>query len=251
MAERWKRRAVKATTAKGLAAVVEDLDAAELTAPLAGVPGEAFGEIFGGISGDALLLQIDRQMNERIWGGTKFEDRAFKLSADTFRNLATEIERSLVAQESYRDFEARMLKHFGIDDVEPLGVLRNLNNAIDAEAKLAWSTAMVAVNQGDTDTALVSRSRLRPGHTTAGCWARHGRLLSEIGEAPPYHWGCECDAETVPNPDSENEEVATQGRAILERMAAERDANPQPAQESARPLRPSRFVSLRELGEAA
>ena len=182
-----------------------------------------------GMGSDALALYVDRNLNTQVWNGTTFADRMFHADQTMTRDLVGQMERSLLAQENYADFEARLLKSLGLDKAEPAGALRDLENRIVTENRIAWNRASVAAQGTDTDTALVWSSRLQEpdgkGHgTTPGCAWRHGRLLDELDDPTiPHHYGCECQANSIPNPNSADEDIAAEGQSIIDDMAAERE----------------------------
>lgn len=171
---------------------------------------------------DSVTLQIDSALDGAVWNGTTFEDRTVHATSLAARDLVTEMERSLMQQESYDDFADRMLGEMGVDTSASKGVLGGLINQLKNESRLAWNTSMVAAND-DEDTIIVSESVLDPVTTTQECWDRHGVPLEDIGETMPYHWGCKCGPRTIPNPNSTNPDWAALGQQIMEEMAAERD----------------------------
>lgn len=183
---------------------------------------EGFGE-------ESLTLQIDRKLNHRVWLGTRYEDRAMRQVGNLGRTLVTEIERSLLGQEQFDDFEQRMQKLLGIDRDHKGRALLDMNNQLQAEVRLAYNETMASVNQ-QTDTILVSRAQLDES-TTPTCWRRHGVSIEEIGETPQYHFGCRCDVLTVPNPESVNADWAKLGQSILADMKAEREESEPVARE--------------------
>lgn len=217
----------------------------------------------GGLGSDTLALHIDRQLNTQVWNGTRFDDRMFQASEELTRGLLQQMERSLVSQEAYDDFEARFLKQLGLDSDEPAGALRDLETRILGENRIAWNQASIAAQGDDVDTTLIWSSRLEPPTgkgkgTTAGCAWSHGRSLEELPDPTlPKHWGCQCMAQSIASPDSNDPERAASGALILAAMADERDAflaayypDANGMQESARtPLRPSRL--FREADAAA
>lgn len=213
--------------------------------------GGAYDELgFGDLEGDPnplLAAQIDNRLGVGIWTGSTFEDRTTHAIDGFARNLVSDIETSLLAQESYGDFEARLFKKMGIaDSKEPLGTLAQFDTLIRSEANLAWNEAMIAAN-ADTDTALVWECQLKPT-STPGCIWRHGRTIDELqGETPLRHFGCGCFVTTIPDPDSQDPARAEAGRAMLAQMAAEREeaGGGDEFEESDAP--PSRFHALREL----
>lgn len=143
-----------------------------------------------GLSEDTLALQLNRNLDARVWNGTRFTDRAAHLSGGLGKLITNELEKSLLAQETYEAFEARMLGKLGVTDIaEPLGPLRDMDNMLRSEAKIAWNEGMLTANQAETDTVPVWRCQLRPT-STAGCVANHGQLIDELGESPLAHWGC-------------------------------------------------------------
>ena len=56
-------------------------------------------------------------------------------------NLAEQIERSLLAGESYEEFTARLLKQMGIDSDQPAGALAKFEAQVENEAREAWNAA--------------------------------------------------------------------------------------------------------------
>lgn len=188
-----------------------------------------------GLSPDTLALAIDGSLAPMIWRGSTTQDRINHAALTFNRDLLASVENSLLAQERYEDFEQRLFRELGIEGDEPAGALKDFASTINAETKLAWNTAMVAANQGE-DSISVWRSALMPT-TTPACAARHGRPIDEIGETPPLHIACVCDVFTVPNPDSADPDVASEGQSMLDEMEAEREAWGAPSQiiqESAR-----------------
>jgi hypothetical protein len=181
-----------------------------------------------GIGETALALKIDSTLGEHIWSGANFEDRTGYLTNQITQDIITDVERSLMAQENYEDFVDRMFKNLGIDDTsdsQPSARMRDIDNQLKAEGKVAWNEAMVSANADREDTTLVWRSVLIPT-TTRGCAARHGRRIEEDldGETPELHFGGYCDVYTIPNPDSEDPDTAAEGQAIMDEMQAEREA---------------------------
>lgn len=190
-----------------------------------------------GLNDDTLALQIDRSLDSTVWRGTRFVDRAQHFANTLDKTIVGEMEKSLLAQESFRDFETRMLQKLGVSNLrEPAGPLRDMEIQLEAEARIAWNQGMLALQpQGvNADTALFWRSALI-ATTTQHCADNHGRLISELGEMPLAHIGCLCDAIQGPNPDSPDPEIAAEGRLFVETMAAERAAW-QPMKESRLPL---------------
>src|ERR1035437_10006857 len=61
-------------------------------------------------------LQIDATLDPVIWNGTTFMDRGIHAISTTARDLVTQMERSLMQQESYTEFSGRMMKQMGIVD---------------------------------------------------------------------------------------------------------------------------------------
>lgn len=207
-----------------------------------------------GIGETSLALKIDSTLGERVWSGAQFEDRVGYLTNQISQDVITDVERSLMAQENYEDFIQRMFKNMGIDDTsdaQPSARMRDIENQLKAEGKVAWNEAMVAANQDKGDVALVWRSVLQPS-TTPGCAARHGKLIQEDlgGETPGLHWGCKCDLLTIPNPNSENEETARQGQKIIDEMMEERAAfgvnDSDMLEESENPSRLFQFMRFKE-----
>lgn len=64
------------------------------------------------------------------------------------QDLVSQIERSLLAQESYEDFTERLYKKLGIDDTsdsQPSARMRDIDNQIKAEGKVAWNEQVAKV----------------------------------------------------------------------------------------------------------
>lgn len=182
---------------------------------------------------NTVALHIDRKLQAEVWNGTRFTDRVSYLSNEMAKDLVGEVERSMLAQESYDEFEGRLFKNLGLDTPEPAGRLAKLNNQLGQEIKMGWNRALVDVNDAP-DTIVVSEAEL-DDRTTQGCWDKHGTILAD-GEFGLYHWGCRCRPRTIPSPDSDNAEWAALGQSILEEMAEERDSG-SALNESARPSR--------------
>lgn len=204
------------------------------------------------ISPEMLTVQIDRSLSAGVWNGTTFTDRLTRAVTSASRTLVDEVEKSLLGQESYDDFERRMLGRLGVGPMEPDtggAAMRALDTFLDTEVRVAWGEGLVTVNQVE-DTVLVARAVL-DDRTTLGCWQAHGRTREELGAdyTLPRHWRCRCDWLTVPNPASANREWAAMGQAILDEMAEERDAGDAEMMERwVPPIRPSRFRSFRDAG---
>jgi len=148
-----------------------------------------------GISEDTLVLQIDRQMNERVWAGGKFVDRNITLEANTYRKLLGEIERSLGAQESYDEFRERILKRMGVSTKKVTGPLADLAQRAKTEARLAWNEGVVAANAKPRTVGVWLTQN--DDRVTPYCAARHGKeIVRDLGgEMPLAHYGC-FDSET-------------------------------------------------------
>ena len=171
---------------------------------------------------ETLALRIDASLDSQIWNGTTFMDRTSHAVSTTARDLVTQMERSLMQQESYDEFSHRMMKQMGIEDTSAKGVLRDWINQLTTEASTAWNQAMVAANQS-YDTTLVWESVLEDT-TTEECGNNHGRLIDVVSEDIPAHFRCKCGWRTIPNPNSSDPDTAAEGQAILDEMAAEREA---------------------------
>ena len=169
---------------------------------------------------ESVTLQIDAALDPLIWNGTTFEDRTTHLVSTTARDMVTQMERSLMQQESYDEFSRRMMKQMGIEDMSAKGVLRDMINQLKMEGSVAWNEAMISANQQD-DTVLVW-SAILDDRTTPTCVDNHGKLIDDIGETPPEHWGCRCSILTNANPDSTDEAWAAEGQSILDEMEAEK-----------------------------
>lgn len=201
-----------------------------------------------GLSDHTLALQIDKSLDSAVWNGTRFTDRIAHFDNSLGHLLTNEVEKSLLAQEDYDSFEARMLDRLGVSDLEePLGPLRDMDTQLTAEARLAWNKAMIQSNEGG-DTVLVWRCMLL-STSTPECIAAHGQLMDDVDIDIPAHWGCLCSVITIPNPDSMDPDTAAAGQAYLEQMAAEREDAQSGGMTEA--WRPSRFASLRRLQQRA
>ncbi len=195
-----------------------------------------------------VALQIDAKLEKHSFAGTTYDQRLNHLITDANRAITEALGKSLMAQDSYDDFRARMLKKIGVKNPEEKatkGPLANLQKQMRTEARVAWNEAKVIVNRhmGGSDQVSVWRSVL-DDRTTPLCWNRHGRLIeAELGgQTPAAHWGCRCDVILIPNPDSADPEWAALGQEILEEMAQERDQGD--LQESARESRLWRRLSI-------
>ena len=202
-----------------------------------------------GLGEDDLALHIDQKLDGDVWLGTRFADRAEHLTNRIAQDVLTQMDQSLMAQESYDEFEARMMKNLGIDaaqvKAEGMGWLGKADRQLAQETRLAWNTALVSANR-DADTVLVWRAVL-DDVTTPTCWENHGQLIDDIGMSPPEHFGCRCDIFSCPSPESEDEEWAALGQEILDEMAAERDSgSAETTREVEVPCKLSRFATLRE-----
>lgn len=182
---------------------------------------------------DALTIELDQQIGDSVWAGSTLWDRTAHMLGNLSSDVMGAIEQSLLAQESYETFEARMLKALGIPEPgrDPSALLADLDTQLWNEAKLAWNRGMVIANDQE-DTILVWRAEL-DDRTTPGCWARHGRPITALhGEMPPRHYNCRCDVITVPNPYAADAEWAAFGQEILDEMAAEREGGQAVMEES-------------------
>lgn len=206
-----------------------------------------------------LALAVDVGLRDRVWNGARFEDRIGQFKNSVLRTTLDQMEKSIMAQETYDDFEARMLKQLGLDkaDEGPVGsVQRDLETRVEAEGRLGWNEAILRQHSGDPETIIVWSSRLlTPGPdgkgTTPGCAWRHGRTAEEMPSSElPRHWKCKCTWLVIPSPYSADPDIAAQGAEILAAMAADREAwlsengigNDAAMMES---NKPSRFVALR------
>ena len=207
----------------------------ELPATLGGVAGEA------GVAEAILALQVDRNLDARIWAGTQVTDRVQHTMRIVGRDLYGEIEKSLLAQESFDEFEARMMRRMGIGALEKDtggAAMRAIELEMDTETRLAWNDGIEAANQQE-DTITVWAAEM-DDVTTQGCWDSHGFTFEELGARPPRHFRCRCGPKIVPNPDSNDPEWARLGQDIIEEMAAERESG-EGLQESVRAFKPSRL----------
>jgi len=177
---------------------------------------------------EPVLVHIDRALGGRVWAGTRTEDRALHLERAVALELMQQIERSLMAQDSFDDFTARLDRQFGIGPQELRAgstPLRRLEQAVEHEARLAWNRGTLAATAAEPEHATVPlwASALLPT-TTPGCWASHGRRIdTELeGVTPQRHQGCKCYVLSVPDPDALDAEWAAQGAVILAAMAEER-----------------------------
>ena len=171
---------------------------------------------------ESVTLQIDAALDPIVWNGTTFDDRTTHLVSTSARNMVTQMERSLMQQESYDEFRTRMLKQMGVEDLSQKGVLRDMMVQLKTEASVAWNEAMISANQGD-DMILVSRAVLDE-RTTPECIDAHGLTEDEGAPPIPRHFLCRCDWVSVMNPDSTDPEIAAQGQAVLDEMEAERES---------------------------
>jgi len=197
-----------------------------------------------GVPEESLLLAIDRKLDERVVAGTNFADRFTQLNRSLAAEVVLQLDRSLVAQETYEEFEGRMLDALGVEEVEPAGALAKLDAYFYGEAKLAYNEAMQEANRQE-ETVTVWRAQL-DNVTTPGCWARHGLRIEEDlgGEVPPRHPRCRCDVLTIPDPESEDEEWAALGQETLDEMEAERREGSEPGDLRSEALRPLRLWRL-------
>lgn len=203
-----------------------------------------------GLSEDTLALQLNRNLDARVWNGTRFTDRAAHLSGGLGKLITNELEKSLLAQETYEAFEARMLGKLGVTNIaEPLGPLRDMDNMLRSEAKIAWNEGMLTANQSESDTALVWRCQLKPT-STAECVRNHGMLIDDVGYTPLAHHGCGCDVISCPDSESDDPAIAAAGQAFLAAMAAEREAHEQQYGDVMQEAEPSRFAFIRAAQEA-
>jgi len=156
---------------------------------------------------------------DRIWQGTTVDDRVTHTTTIAGRDLLTSIERSLVQQESYEEFERRLFTELGIADPGvPRGMLSDFDTQLKNEAKLAWNEGMVVAHSEDTsgDVVLVWKAEI-DGATTPGCRRNHGKTIDEIDDPQmPRHWNCRCEWLTLENPDNNDESAA-----MIEEMRAE------------------------------
>lgn len=201
-----------------------------------------------GVNEDLLALQIDRSLNSQVWAGTTTQDRLARVGSILKRSLFEEIEKSLYAQESYDEFEARMMRSMGVGPVETRtgnAALRAMDLAVETEARLGWGEGMRAANQAE-DTIEVWRARM-DDRTTAGCWNNHGKPMTKARGPLPRHPRCRCEPYTIPDPNSADPKWAKLGRDIMADMEAERESG-EGLEESVRVrvLKPSRFASFRE-----
>lgn len=187
---------------------------------------ESLADLAGGRADpDFLALQIDNDLDARVWMGTRAHDRVMRAGALVGRSLYDEIEKSLYQQESYDEFETRLLKRLGVGpNEETIGnaALRALDATLDNEVRLAWNEGILAA-VGDEAMVAVWRAELDDA-TTPGCWDNHGRLMEELDETPPRHPRCRCSPYSIPDPNSPDPDWARLGREILEEMAEERDS---------------------------
>lgn len=220
--------------------VVDAIDA------LPDTPGGVGGET--GVNPDLLALHIDQHLDATVWNGTQAPDREMNTIRIVGQAFADEVYRSLGAQESYDEFEARMFQRMGIGEMESdtgTAAMRALDLELETETRLAWNAGLIAAN-ADEDTELVWRAQM-DDRTTEGCWQNHGFTSDQLGDpALPRHYRCRCDWWTIPNPDSEDPDTADEGQSILDEMAAERESG-QGVMESGRGLRLSKL--FREAGE--
>lgn len=196
-----------------------------------------------------LALQIDRDLSSRVWAGTTRMDRQNRAIRVVGQTLYDEIEKSLLQQEDFDSFEARLLKRMGVGPMEKdTGgrALRSIETALEHETRLAWNRGIAVANQQE-DTVTVWNAVL-DDVTTAGCWDNHGKPLDELDDEIPRHFGCRCSPRIVPDPDSQDPDWAALGQSILDDMADEREAGEGVPEHGAsrETLRPSRFWSFRE-----
>lgn len=184
----------------------------------------------GAFDPEGIALVIDADLDSQIWNGTEWSDRVYQVTEDLTRGLLQQMERSLVAQEDYDTFEARMLKSVGLDDVEPAGALRDLETRLVTENRIAWNRATIAAQDGGGgETVTVWSSRLEPPSgrgrgTTPGCAWSHGRDLIDLPDPTiPKHWGCKCQLIVLPDPSSSDPDQAAIGQSILDSMAEDRE----------------------------
>jgi len=139
--------------------------------------------------------------------------------------LVDEIEKSLMAQEHYTQFENRLIRKIGIGRPETetgSPALRALDLALETELRIAWNDGLEdAAEQQDVLTVWAA---LLDERTTPGCIWNHGRPLGELAETIPRHPKCRCWPKVVPHPDSRDPDRAATGAAILDDMRAEREA---------------------------
>jgi len=211
-----------------------------------------------------LALQIDRNLEGRIWAGTTLNDRTRRAGGTLSRDLLGQVERSLFNQESYEEFEGRMLKHLGISTETPSGTLAKLEQQLYMEAKLGWNTAMASKNV-QVGTVPIWRVYAFDDSLTPGCLRNHGKIVTTQlrGRTPPRHWGCRCDTIQVPDPTSLDAKWAALGRETIDAMIEERESFTPVAiepsakrlhsshQEAVRERRESKFASFREAWPAS
>jgi hypothetical protein len=226
------------------------------------LPGEELADLGLelGVSEDFLGVEIDGNLNQRIWAGTQPADRVLYASK-TFRDdLLKQVERSLLAQETYDEFTNRLDTQLGIAEEGPeRGPLGRAIRYLEHEGRLAWNTSMASANaQAGTVPVWLA---ILDDRTTPGCWERHGKRINEElnGKTPPRHWGCRCAIIFVPDPDHGDAAWSKMGQEYLEELADERDSGAPVATEpddvamleadrAAVTWQPSRFRQLRESG---
>ncbi len=138
---------------------------------------------------DALAVRIDSQLDAEIWHGSQFVDRVNGTIRIVGQSMADEIQRSLFAQESYDEFEARMLGFAPLEPETGSAAMRAMDLALDTEVRRAWNAGIEAAMAGDEDTLTVWRAQM-DDRTTEMCWQRHGLELNTIGARPPAHFRC-------------------------------------------------------------
>src|SRR3990167_693840 len=178
-----------------------------------------------GLDEDRLALYVDRSLDTYTWNGTRFEDRTARTRSIVARALVDEIEKSLMAQEHYTQFENRLIRKIGIGRPETetgSPALRALDLALETELRIAWNDGLEdAAEQQDVLTVWAA---LLDERTTPGCIWNHGRPLGELAETIPRHPKCRCWPKVIPHPDSRDPDRAATGAAILDDMRAEREA---------------------------
>lgn len=148
-----------------------------------------------GLAPNLLALQIDAKLGETIWSGTSFEDRTSHLTGRFATDLIGEIERGLLAQEDYGEFETRLFGALGIDQaVVNKGVLGELARQMEFEARLAWNSALLSVNGASGSGTDLEWTLGQALNHTAECLANNGHTLAQLGPGAtiPAHWGCVC-----------------------------------------------------------
>lgn len=176
-----------------------------------------------GLDETTVALAIDGRLDSKVWNGSKSVDRLAHVGRKFTNALLNEIEKSLLGQESFDDFERRVQRAFGVTpEREPQGVLRDLMFDLGNEVKIAWNDSLVRYNE-QQDTVLLWGAEL-DDVTTPGCWHNHGKIMGrETFDAIPRHGGCRCRPVRAPDPESEDAEWAALGRQIIADMVADRE----------------------------